>query len=172
MFDAAKLHAVSGVSASPAAGGGEGFASEEVRRPAATDFSGWAQCRSLTRVGAPAVPDLRHVQGGHRGPGPETGGEGEGGYRLRNHRRPEEQKMDVLHGPEKRRRQGGRGEGQEGTKPLRCSRLHTHRVSASQQAAAFCRPPDARHSVRATSADAAVAFGPALGPLPCAYRRI
>jgi hypothetical protein len=32
LFDAAKLEAVSGVSASPAAGNGEGFESEEVRR--------------------------------------------------------------------------------------------------------------------------------------------
>jgi hypothetical protein len=31
LFDAAKLEAVSGVSASPAAGNGEGFESEEVR---------------------------------------------------------------------------------------------------------------------------------------------
>jgi hypothetical protein len=76
---------------------------------------------SLTRVDVPAAPDLWHVQGGHRGPGPEAGGQGERGYRLRNNRRPEQEEVDVLHRPEKRRRQGGRGEGQEGKTPLRCS---------------------------------------------------
>lgn len=49
------------------------------------------------------------------------------------------------------------------------TRTEFPRASKQQPSAA---PPDARHSVRATSADAAVAFGPALGPLPCAYRRI
>ena len=61
--------------------------------------------------------DLRHVQSGHRGPGPEAGEAGEGGDRLRHYSRAGQEEMDVPHGPEERRRQGRAGAGQEGTLP-------------------------------------------------------